>query len=95
VRIVVRGPIEQLASDFAREVAGRFKETIAERGIAARLLGPAPAPFAKLRRLFRFHLVALGDDGEGLREAVQQATSSLKPPEEVQWMVDVDPLDML
>ena len=30
-----------------------------------------------------------------LRHAVRDATAGLKPPEDVQWIADVDPLDML
>jgi primosomal protein N' (replication factor Y) len=95
VRIVVRGPIEQFADAFARQVAQELRNAIVERGLAARLLGPAPAPFAKLRGLFRFHLVVLAENGEELRKTVQEVTAPLKPPEQVQWIVDVDPLDMM
>ena len=30
-----------------------------------------------------------------VRAAVHQATAELEPPEDVQWIVDVDPVDML
>ena len=30
-----------------------------------------------------------------LRAAVRQATAALQPPDGVQWIVDVDPLEML
>jgi primosomal protein N' (replication factor Y) len=91
----VRAPIEQFADEFARQIAKTLRGAIDERGLGARLLGPAPAPFAKLRGLFRFHLVVLADSGEELRKMVQEATAPLKPPEEVQWIVDVDPMEML
>jgi hypothetical protein len=32
---------------------------------------------------------------EPLRHAVRQAASLAKPPEDVLWIADVDPLDML
>jgi primosomal protein N' (replication factor Y) len=95
VRVVVRGPVEQFAEEFVRQVASQLKQSIDQRGLTARVLGPAPAPFAKLRRLFRFHLVALAENDEELRQVVQEATGALKTPDEVQWIVDVDPLDML
>ena len=59
------------------------------------MLGPAPAPFSKLRGKYRFQIQVQGPDGEKLRAAVAAATADLKPPEDVQWIVDVDPLDML
>jgi primosomal protein N' len=58
-------------------------------------LGPAPAPYAKLRGLFRFHFLVLAPDGDKLRAAVRDATRELAPPNDVQWIADVDPLDML
>jgi primosomal protein N' (replication factor Y) len=60
-----------------------------------RVLGPAPAPFPKLRGLYRYQIQLQGPDGEQLRQAVRQATSDLQVPEHVQWIADVDPLDML
>ena len=95
VRMVVRGPKQEAASAFAAELAGQLKAVLAERGISARVLGPAPAPFARLRGKYRFHLQMQSADGEPLRHAVRDVTEALKTPEEIQWIVDVDPLDML
>ena len=64
--------------------------------LVTRLVGPAPAPFAKLRGNFRFHLQLYGTPGELLREAARRVLESkLKRPAAVQWIVDVDPLDSL
>ena len=64
--------------------------------LCARVLGPAPAPFAKLRGNFRFHLQVLGAPSNLLREAVKRVVEAkLKTPKDVQWIVDVDPLDSL
>jgi primosomal protein N' (replication factor Y) len=60
-----------------------------------KLLGPAPAPFAKLRGKYRFHLLIMSADAERLRAAIREATENVKPPEGVEWIVDVDALDML
>ena len=59
------------------------------------VLGPAPAPFARLRGRYRFQIHLHGPDADRLRTAVRQATQDLRPPKEVQWIVDVDALDML
>ena len=64
--------------------------------LVTRLVGPAPAPFAKLRGNYRFHLQLYGTPGELLREAARRVVESkLKRPAAVQWIVDVDPLDSL
>lgn len=60
-----------------------------------KLLGPAPAPFAKLRGKYRFHLLIMAADAERLRGVVRLATDDLAPPDGVEWIADVDALDML
>jgi primosomal protein N' (replication factor Y) len=62
---------------------------------SVRVLGPAAAPIGKLRGKHRFHTLLFGQDSDLLRSAVRAATADLKPPEDVQWVADVDPLDML
>jgi len=59
------------------------------------VLGPAPAPIARIRGQFRFQIQVQGEDGPSLRHAVQVAVDDLQPPEGIQWIADVDPLDML
>lgn len=62
---------------------------------ALRVLGPAPAPFARLRGMFRFHIHAHASDDTSLRSAIRDAVSRLKAPAGVFFTVDVDPQDML
>jgi primosomal protein N' (replication factor Y) len=93
IRLVVRGPAEEATGQFAGHLAERL--TAALTTCQARVLGPAPAPFAKLRGKYRFQIQLQGPDGDKLRAAVAAVTGDLNPPEEIQWIVDVDPLDML
>jgi len=59
------------------------------------VLGPAPAPIAKLRGRYRFQLQVQSRHGDRLRAAAAEVAAEIKTPAEVQWIVDVDPLDML
>jgi primosomal protein N' (replication factor Y) len=95
IRIIVRGTRETDAEHFAELLEQRLRAALADPPLEHRLLGPAPAPVAKLRGKFRFHLLLVGAERDGLREAVRAATLQLKPPDDVQWVVDVDPLDLL
>ncbi|MBW3599347.1 MAG: primosomal protein N' [Planctomycetes bacterium] len=95
VRVVVRGPVETVAEGFSDSLAERLTRANESRGEPARVLGPSPAPIAKLRGKHRFHMLLIAPDVDVLRTLVQEATKDLKPPEDVQWTVDVDPLDML
>jgi primosomal protein N' (replication factor Y) len=95
VRLVIRGPVAKAAEDFAAQLAQRLQAALAEVGATGRVLGPAPAPFARLRGRYRFHIHVHGPDGERLRAAVRQVAAGAQPPDDAQWIVDVDPLDML
>jgi primosomal protein N' (replication factor Y) len=95
IRLVIRGPAEQQADEFAAHLAQRLAAAVHECLPQARVLGPAPAPFAKLRGMYRFQIHLQGPDGDALRRAVAAATAGLKPPEGLQWIADVDPIDML
>jgi primosomal protein N' (replication factor Y) len=94
VRIVVRGPRERTSHALAEEIARRLKDA-GKDDKSLRILGPAPAPIAKLRDNYRFQIQLHSPDGETLRNVVRQATTNLKAPEGVTWIVDVDPLDMM
>jgi primosomal protein N' len=43
----------------------------------------------------RFHIHLRSEFGERLREMVRSVAAALKTPPEFQWIVDVDPVDML
>jgi primosomal protein N' (replication factor Y) len=94
VRLVIRGPVEAVALEFANTIAQRISLGIQARKVEARILGPAPCPFARLKGLYRYQLQVQSTDGESLRAAIQEATTDLEPPDGVQWIVDVDPVDM-
>ena len=101
IRLVIRGPNEGQTEEFAQSLAGELRRALEKRraaksGFGYRLLGPAPAPFAKLRGNFRFHIHLHSPDGELLRQGVEEASAAkLKAPADVQWIVDVDPIDTL
>ena len=93
IRIVIRGENETKTSAFAQQAAAELKVRMEK--MKARIDGPAPAPLAKLNKYYRFHLHLRSVDGDQLRQAVRSVTASLRPPDGVQWIIDVDPLDML
>ena len=95
IRVVVRGPVEEVANQFAGHVAQLLTAGLEAVQANARVLGPAPAPFSKLRSLYRFQIQIQGPDGQKLRQVARQVSTTLTPPDKVQWIVDVDPLDML
>ncbi len=95
IRIVIRGVSERASHTLAEELARRLHASGDCETPAVRILGPAPAPMAKLRDNFRFQIQLQSPDGEQLRNLVRRVTAGLKPPDNVAWIADVDPLDMM
>lgn len=95
VRIVVRGEAEKTTLALADELARRIREAHVSAQPTIRILGPAPAPMAKLRNNFRYQLQLQASDGEVLRDIVRRVTTGLKLPDGIAWIADVDPLDMM
>ncbi|MEQ9379316.1 MAG: primosomal protein N', partial [Pirellulales bacterium] len=100
IRLIIRGPSEETTEVFAQHLADTLRTDIAavqgpEEDDTARILGPAPAPLNKLRGKFRFQIHLHARDGQLLRSAVQQLKEKTRPPEEIQWIADVDPESML
>ncbi len=95
IRLVIRGPSSHITREFANLLAQRMGEALITEAADARVLGPAPAPFSRLRGMYRFQIQLQGPDGDKLRSAVCRAVADLKQPEGVQWIADVDPLDMM
>ncbi len=97
IRLVIRGPREQQTLDFATTMSERLQASLSRDAPTARVLGPAPAPFPRLRGKYRFQiqLQIQGATAEPLRTAVRDCQQNLPTPDDVQWIADVDPLDMM
>jgi primosomal protein N' (replication factor Y) len=86
--------------DHALKLARRMAYELQERGLAPQrraemqFVGPAPAPLARLRKLWRFHLLLKGERIAQLREALLGALEALGD-DAGHVTVDVDPLDMM
>ena len=96
-RCVIRGEHEDATKQFSETLACFIRDSVksASNETEIRILGPAAAPIAKLRGRFRFHMIIQTKDLDLIRPAIRSAHSEIKLPEGIQWIVDIDPMDML
>ena len=96
-RIIIRGPAENATEEVAESLLTRLEASRESLDAEVRILGPAPPPIYKLRGKYRFHLLLQCTDANTLGEVIRRATDSFTPPakDEVQYLVDIDPVDML
>ncbi|WP_146399542.1 replication restart helicase PriA [Planctomycetes bacterium CA13] len=96
-RIIIRGTVEEVTEAVADSLLGRLEAARLALGVEVRLLGPAPPPITKLRGKYRFHILLQATDAAVLGATIRRATDSFTIPEkdDVQYVVDIDPMDML
>ena len=87
------GSGDALAQFRAEQLGDRllqFKEAATSK---LRVMGPAPAPIARIRNRYRYHLLVLAVDDRSLQDAAA-AIGDVNVPKDVQWIVDIDPVDL-
>jgi primosomal protein N' (replication factor Y) len=94
-RIVVRGEALEATDQYAEHLTQRVAELATQQKLAIRILGPAPAPIAKLRGQYRFHALIQFANRQSLHPIFGELQLTEKTPDNIQWIIDIDPLDML
>ncbi|HXG12920.1 MAG TPA: primosomal protein N' [Gemmataceae bacterium] len=100
-RLIVRSRDRDAAGAFAERLAAAF--TAGMRALTppgtepaeVRLLGPAEAPVFRLKGYYRFHFQLQSPSAAILHELLRNVLQTIRPPSEVEFTVDVDPLNML
>ncbi|QDU79495.1 Primosomal protein N' [Polystyrenella longa] len=93
-RIIFRGEAEQDVQAYALEFTKKLKETIEKESLDVLLLGPAPAPIAKLKRHFRFHLQVRAPQLELIHQLWRSTESRFPKTSTVEFIIDVEPANM-
>jgi primosomal protein N' (replication factor Y) len=90
IQLLLRDTDRERGAASLDEIAGRLRAHPLAAGL--RILGPAPAPFERLRGRWRFQLLLRGPSGSRLRSLVREVVGQAAPAE---LMIDVDPYDLL
>ncbi len=96
-RIIIRGSVEQVTEAVAESLRCSLESAREMLGVEVRILGPAPPPISKLRGKYRFHILLQSTDAADLGETIRRATATftIAEKDDVQYVVDIDPIDML
>ncbi len=94
-RVIMRGPDLTEVEEFAESFVRKLQATRSQLGVDCRLLGPAPPPLEKLRGNYRFHVLLMAGTAEPLNRLLVRATADIKMPKDIQYVIDIDPLDTL
>ena len=93
-RVILRGENEGDVRTRALEMAERFEKASAADSLGVTILGPAPAPIAKLRRQYRYHFQLSAATLDPIRDLWRKVESDLPSAAGVEYVVDVDPVNM-
>ena len=94
-RIVIRGESSTKTDQMSEHIAEEITAAAESLQAPIDILGPAPAPVEKLRGKFRFHIQLLCPEPGVLQDVITRAKTRIKDQDDIQWIVDIDPQDML
>ena len=94
-RVVVRSEVQVRAEEMSKHIAEQIELTRDQLGATVEILGPATAPVEKLRGKYRFHIQLQSPEAGILQSVLREAKKGIKEIDDVQWIIDIDPLDML
>lgn len=90
VGIIIAGRDEGQVVEVAKAL-GR----LAPQGEGVMTLGPAPAPFARLRGRYRYRLLVQADKKLNIQHTIAEWVKSVKCPSTVRVYIDIDPQSFL
>jgi primosomal protein N' (replication factor Y) len=94
VRVILRGPVEERVRTVAIAMAEVLREVVDTRKLDLRILGPAPCPVAKLQNNYRFHYLFAAPTLDPVRELWRELRAKLPSDRDVEYVIDVDPLNL-
>jgi primosomal protein N' (replication factor Y) len=94
INLVISEETEEKAAQRATTLADALRAAAQGFPTPPVILGPAPAPLAKLRRRHRWHVIVKGPRGD-VQEMVRGALASFGAREAGTLTVDVDPVSLM
>jgi primosomal protein N' (replication factor Y) len=101
VRLIVRSRTQESASRCADGLAAALRSALKnvqphhDQPKDVRILGPAEAPVFRLKGYYRFHLQLQSASAGLLHQVLRTVAGTFRVPHDVEYTIDVDPLNML
>ncbi|HTF58105.1 MAG TPA: primosomal protein N', partial [Planctomycetota bacterium] len=93
VRILFQGSKESAVRAAAATWDRKLAEALPPMLVSK--LGPAPAPFFRVKNRYRIHILLKAQDLEPVRQAIRSILDKYRPSRSLQVVVDVDPISMV
>jgi primosomal protein N' (replication factor Y) len=93
--VVVTHADETTAQEYAERIAHGLRASFLQLQVGGSILGPAPAPLARLRGLYRWHLLVKAPRPGRLQKLLARTLRQLPPEMRQSLTVDVDPVNMM
>ena len=93
IAILLRGEDAAEVEKLSAAIARRLEKTVQSIG-DVRIQGPAPAPLARIRGVYRYQILLRSNRRAALRKAVSEAMPA-KDHRNVEVVIDVDPINIL
>lgn len=89
--IIISGRDEDMVVQVAKALGRAAPQNESDEGLSIRTLGPAPAPYARLRGKYRYRLLVMADKSLDIQKAIGAWVGGMKVPSAVRVQIDIDP----
>ncbi len=93
--IIVSGRDEDQVIEVSKALGMSAPQGKTKEGQGIQTLGPAPAPFARLRGKYRYRLLVRADKNIDLQKTIGAWVHNIKTPSTVRVQIDIDPQSFL
>lgn len=93
-RVILRGRDESRVKQGARDLAEVLRQEATDLHVPVRILGPAPAPIARQKHYYRYHLQLAAEQTVQIHQLWRHAADKLPKTLDVEHVIDVDAINM-
>lgn len=94
LRVILRGKHEENLEAASLQLGDILRDYAKELPDSYRFLGPAPAPLARHKDYFRYHLLITAPSHEAHRTLLKGCREKIDKIPDIEYALDVDPLQM-